>query len=364
MRHNERVERRLITPRDVWTVVWVVLLTATTLWLLFELKRLLIWLLIAGFLAAVLAPVVDWLQRRGVRRGLAVGLVVTSLLIALTGLIYLFVEPLIEESQNFAENLPEIVEEVRDAPIVKQVLERFNVESNLEEASSDLPQRLVGLSGPLLTVFKTVGEVIIGTLTIFVLMIFFLLYGPQMVAAGQRLIDRRDRREYAGEVGRDILSAVSGWVAGNVLTSFIAAIVALIVFLIAGLPYAVLLSAWVGVADLIPLIGASLGALPAIIVAFLESTPVGIGVTIFFIAYQQFENHILQPYVYGRTIRLNPFVVLVAVLAGVEIAGFLGALLALPFAGAAQVVVESITRGKLPRGKAEPSPSNPQPSEP
>lgn len=96
---------------------------------------------------------------------------------------------------------------------------------------------------------------------------------------------------------------------------------------------------WVAFADLIPLVGATLGAIPAVIIAFTVSIPVGIAVIIFFVLYQQFENHVLQPAVYGKTIRLNPFLVLLAVLVGVELAGFLGALLALPVAGIIQIVV-------------------------
>jgi predicted PurR-regulated permease PerM len=101
-----------------------------------------------------------------------------------------------------------------------------------------------------------------------------------------------------------------------------------------------LLGLWVAIADLIPLVGASLGALPAMIVAFIHSVPAGVIVTLYFIAYQQIENHVLQPFVYGRTIQLNPFVVLLSVIVGVELAGFLGALFALPVAGAVQVILD------------------------
>jgi predicted PurR-regulated permease PerM len=129
-----------------------------------------------------------------------------------------------------------------------------------------------------------------------------------------------------------------------------------------GLPYAFLLALWVGIADLIPLVGATLGALPAIIVGFLHSTPAGIVMVVFFVVYQQFENHLLQPIVYGRTIRLNPFLVLLAVIVGVELAGFLGALLALPVAGVIQVVIEELAPGVAriaPPAEIEGEPSKP-----
>ena len=113
----------------------------------------------------------------------------------------------------------------------------------------------------------------------------------------------------------------------------------LVAFLVLGLPYATLLALWVAIADFIPLAGATIGAIPAIIVGFIVSPLAGIVVTIFFVLYQQLENHVLQPAVYGRTIKLNPFLVCSRILVGIELAGFVGALLALPVAGILQIVV-------------------------
>jgi predicted PurR-regulated permease PerM len=331
--------RRHVSPSDVWTVLWVALLFFVALYLLYELRRVLVWLLVAIFAAAVVSPLVAVLVRRGFRRGVAVAVVVVALLIVMGLLVFAFVQPLVTQSEEFARNLPDITERVREAPIVRGILDRFNIQSRLDEASADLPRRLVGLSGPLLQAFKTLGEVTVAAITIFVMMIFLLLYGPGFVQAGLARIGDSARRREVEEVSNDILSAVSGWVAGNVLTSIIAGVVSVIVFLVIGLPYAVLLGLWVAIADLIPLVGATLGAVPAIIVAFIHSLPAGIIVTAYFIAYQQVENHVLQPFVYGRTIQLNPFVVLLSVIVGVELAGFLGALFALPVAGSIQVII-------------------------
>lgn len=330
---------RRVQPRDVLTVLWVTLLFLIALALLWEIRRVLIWLVVAIFSAAVVSPAVGFLERRGLNRGLSV-LSVTLIFIAIiAAVIFAFVQPLVNQATEFAEDLPELVDQVREAPVVRDLLDRFNVEDRLQQTSQDLPQQLVGYSGLLVSVFKTVGEVIIGTITIFVLTIFLLLYGPEFVAAGVNFIDSNDRRAKVKEIGNDISRSVSGWVAGNVLTSIIAGVVSLIVFLILGLDYSMLLALWVAIVDFIPLVGATLGAVPAIIVAFVDSVALGIIVTIYFIAYQQIENHILQPVVYGRTIRLNPFIVIMALLIGVELAGFLGALLALPAAGTIQVLI-------------------------
>ncbi len=328
-----------VRPRDVWTVVWVVLLVAGGLFVLYEIRRILVWLLVAGFLAAVLSPAVSILERRGLRRGVAVAAVTIGLVLIVGALLYVFVRPLAAQSIEFAQDLPETVDRIQRAPLVRQALERFNIEQRVDQASPELPQRLLGLSGPLVSAFASVAAFLVALISVVVLAVFLLIYGPQFVDAGLALVGERAKRERLRRLGGRSLQAVSGWVAGNVVTSIVAGIATTVVLLIAGVPYGVLLGLWVAFADLIPLVGATLGAIPAVIIAFTVSIPVGIAVIIFFVLYQQFENHVLQPAVYGKTIKLNPFLVLLAVLVGVELAGFLGALLALPVAGIIQIVV-------------------------
>ena len=328
-----------VRPRDVWTVVWVVLAVAAGLFVLYEIRRILVWLLVAGFVAAVLSPAVSILERRGLRRGLAVAVVTIGLVLIIGALLYVFVRPLVSQSIEFAQNLPETVDRIQRAPLVRQALERFNLEQRVEQASPELPQRLLGLSGPLVSAFASVAAFLVALISVVVLAVFLLIYGPQFAATGLALVGERAKQERLRRLGGRSLQAVSGWVAGNVLTSIVAGIATTVVLLLTGVPYGGLLGLWVAFADLIPLVGATLGAIPAIIIAFTVSVPVGIAVVIFFVLYQQFENHVLQPAVYGKTIKLNPFLVLLAVLVGVELAGFLGALLALPVAGIIQIVV-------------------------
>ena len=330
---------RGVRPRDVWTVVWVVLVVVAGLFVLYEIRRILVWLLVAGFLAAVLSPAVSILERRGFRRGLAVAAVTIGLVLIIGALLYVFVRPLVSQSIEFAENLPETVDRIQRAPLVRQALERFNIQQRVEQASPELPQRLLGLSGPLVSAFASLAAFLVALISVVVLAVFLLIYGPQFVDTGVALVGERTKRERLRRLGGRSLQAVSGWVAGNVLTSIVAGVATTVVLLLTGVPYGVLLGLWVAFADLIPLVGATLGAIPAIIIAFTVSVPVGIAVVIFFVLYQQFENHVLQPAVYGKTIKLNPFLVLLAVLVGVELAGFLGALLALPVAGIIQIVV-------------------------
>jgi predicted PurR-regulated permease PerM len=345
--------RRHVSAQDVLIVVAVLLGVALALYVLYEVRRVLVWLFVAAFFAAVIAPLVTWVERRGVRRGLAVAIVVIGLTLAIGALLFAFAKPIVTQAVDFATNLPENIDRLKRLPLIRDVVQRFNLQGNVNSVSSDLPHQLVGFSGPLLSAFASVGEAIVGFVSIVVLTIFFLLYGPEIVALVERSIASRHHRDRITVIGRRSLQAVSGWVAGNVLTSIVAAVASLIVFAILGLPYSFLLGLWVGVADLIPLVGATLGAIPAVIVAFLHSLTAGIVVIVFFIVYQQVENHVLQPVVYGRTIRLNPFLVLLAVLLGVELAGFLGALLALPIAGVLQVTFEELAPRGLTLGSAD-----------
>ena len=119
----------------------------------------------------------------------------------------------------------------------------------------------------------------------------------------------------------------------------IAGVVSTAVLLGLGVPFAIALGLLVAILDLIPLAGATIAAILVSTVAFLDSTTSGVIVLIFFIVYQQLENHVLQPVVYGRTVRLSPLAVLIAVLIGAELAGVIGALAAIPVAGAFQVIL-------------------------
>jgi predicted PurR-regulated permease PerM len=142
---------------------------------------------------------------------------------------------------------------------------------------------------------------------------------------------------------------------GNLLISLVAGVCRYVFLQIVGVPSAEVLALWVAFADLIPMVGASLGAIPTVAVAFLHSTPAGIATLIFYIVYQQFENHVLQVTIMSRTLDVNPLTVLVSVLAGVELFGFLGALLALPVAGIIQVVVRNVYDERQGRLKDEPT---------
>ena len=221
------------------------------------------------------------------------------------------------------------------------MVRRYNLDRWADEHQDQIQNVTNQLGSNSLRLLRAAGGVVISTLTILVLTVLLLLQGRKLVDNLLALIPRR-RREVVRRAGADCARAVSGYVAGNLIISVIAGAASYVCFWVAGVPFKEVLALWVGFADLIPLVGATLGAAPAVIVAFLHSVPAGIGVLVFFIVYQQFENHVLQVTIMARTVRLNPLAVFVSVLAGVELFGFLGALLAIPAGGAVQIVVREI----------------------
>jgi predicted PurR-regulated permease PerM len=156
------------------------------------------------------------------------------------------------------------------------------------------------------------------------------------------LVGDLQRRERIHHVGADCAKSITGYISGNLLISVICGGLIYAVLKIMGVPFAGLIAIFVAFADLIPLVGATLGAIVAVTAAAFHSIPALIVVAIFFVAYQQLENHVLQPLILSRTVKLNPLTVIVAILVGVELAGILGALLAIPFAGIIQVIVRDL----------------------
>ena len=189
-----------------------------------------------------------------------------------------------------------------------------------------------------MSVTKGVITAIAATVTIAFMTFFMLLEGPAWVDRFLGLVPPESRERWR-RIGHDIYRTVGGYVTGNLFISLIAGIASTIVLRATGVPFAVALGLIVAILDLIPLAGATLAAIIVGLVAFLHSIVAGIVVVVFFIVYQQIENHLLQPVVYGRTVQLSPLAVLISVLIGAELAGVLGALAAIPVAGTIQVLL-------------------------
>jgi len=200
---------------------------------------------------------------------------------------------------------------------------------------------VLGLSSTALGVARSVVTAVVAVVTIAFLTLFMLLEGPAWVERGYGLVPERHRAR-ARRVGADVYRAVGGYVMGNLAISLIAGAISAVVFTVVGLPFPFALALVVALLDLIPLAGATIAAVIVTTIAFIDSTTSGVIVLVFFVVYQQLENHVLQPVVYGKAVKLSPLSVLVAVLIGAELAGIVGALGAIPVAAAIQVLVRDV----------------------
>jgi predicted PurR-regulated permease PerM len=327
-----------------WGVGVLVVGSTFLLWqLIAALGEVLVLLAVSLFFTIVLAPAVDFFQTRAHLRRVLATAVVFLIGVGVFGAIgYAFARPVYDASTSFADELPDTI---RDAEEGRGDIGRWLQDIGAQDwARENLPkirQSLGSDSGTLLNAGRAVVTGVVAVLTIAVLTFLMLLQAPQLTASVVALLPER-RAEHVVRVGGDAARAVTGYVTGNLAISLIAGLFAYGWLRILGVPFAFILALWVAFADLLPLVGATLGAIPPVFVAFLESPGRGIATIIFFVVYQQFENHVLQPVVMSRTVKLNPLAVLVAVLVGVQLAGLLGALLAIPVAGALQVVVRDV----------------------
>ena len=327
--------------RTILIVLATVIAVGVVLEVIWIARHVIVWILISLFLALAMNPAVDFFQRRGVRsRGLAAGITYVLVLAGLAAIGALIVPTVVHQVSEFVHKVPDYVHDISHGKGRFGFLEtKYHLPEKIRDAIREGgAKKALGLSGAAISVTKSVITIVVGTITIAFLTFFMLLEGPKWVERGLGLVPEESRPRWR-KVGNDIYRTVGGYVTGNLLISLIAGGLTTIVLLILGVPFAVALGLLVAILDLIPLAGATLALIVVGAVAFIHSIVAGVIVVAFFIVYQQIENHLLQPIVYGRTVQLSPLLVLISVLIGAELAGILGALGAIPVAGGLQVIV-------------------------
>lgn len=324
-----------VRPRTVLVIIFTVLAVAAGLYLLWELRQVVRWVAIAIFLAVALKPAVDWLQRRRIPRSVAVLLVYVVFLAIVAGLGALIVPPLVAQVQALIDVL---VRNFQQPGGIERTLQDFADRyglspylSGLREQIQALPKSLNVAAAPLLAVTRGIIGSVTAMLSILLLTFFLLLDGARFIEGGLRLFPGRQRPRLR-RLLQQSARAVYGYISGNLAISLIAGVTAFVAMTILSVPFTIPLALIVALLDLIPLVGATLGAVIVIIVGFVVSPLIGIILIAYFVIYQQIENNVLQPLVYGRSVHLHPLVIFLAVLAGGELLGILGALLAIPVA--------------------------------
>jgi predicted PurR-regulated permease PerM len=326
--------------------------------LVFRLRDVILLIVVAGFLALILNPFVVFLQRWKIkRRGWAVTVVTLWAVLVFIGLTLAFGVPLVNGITHLADTLPPYVSKAEHGQgWIGHLVRRYHVQTWIQHNVPKLVDFGRGLAAPALSVGKGAFSLVIALLTIFVLTVLLLVQGPRM---REGLLNNMSpaRAERYAQIAREVNRGVTGYMLGNILTSIIAGAVVFVTLLIVGVPYPLLWALWVALVDFLPMIGGALAGIPTVLFAAAHSLTAGIITLIVFLVYTQVENHILNPVVMSRTVKVNPLLVLLSILVGASIGSWIGgifgafvaALLSIPAAGAIQVLVREIWSSTAPR---------------
>jgi predicted PurR-regulated permease PerM len=357
------------SARQIVRIVLTVVCVAIALYVLYLLRKPISWLLIAAFLAVALSPPVNILARR-MRRGFAITIVYLGLLAIPILLIALIVPPLITEANDFADRVPgysrDVTEYVRENEQLSEINRDYDITSKLEEEAGKLPDRLGGAAGTLRDVGFGIVSSAFALITILVLTAFLLGSGRGWVNAiiSMRPPEQRDRLRRSLD---NMAQAVAGYMAGALTIALIAGVATYIVLTILGVPFRGPLAVIAGLFSLIPLVGATIAAVLIGLVTLFEDFPTTTIIwAVWAIAYQQVENHVIQPQIQKRTVNVHPFITIVAVLFGATLLGILGALVAIPVAASIQILLREYVDLRTMSIKAHPPepPSGPPPAPP
>jgi predicted PurR-regulated permease PerM len=279
--------------------------------------------------------------------------------------------PLVNGITHLISSLPSVVSAAEHGKgWIGHLVRKYHVQAWVQKNVPKLESYAKDLASPALSVGKGALSLVIALVTIFVLVVLLLLEGSKM-RAGLLSMMSPARAERYSRIGREVNRSVTGYMLGNFLTSLIAGGVVFLTLLITGVPFPFLWALWVALVDFLPMIGGALAGIPVVLFALAHSLTAGIITLAVFLVYTQVENHVLNPIIMSKTVRVNPLLVLLSILIGAEIGSWIGgifgafvaALLAIPTAGAIQVLVREVWRASglqqaaLPPGSGPPADS-------
>ena len=331
-----------LSAREIVRVVMIVVAVAIALYLLYLLRRPIGWLLAALFLTIALSGPVNVLSMR-MKRGFAIALVYLGLLLVPFLLAALIVPSIVSEATKLADNAPRYASDVTNFVEKNDRLQKLNkdydITSKLEEQAGKIPEKLGDAAGTVRDLGIGIVNSLFATLTILILTAFMLGSGRRWVDAGLGELPLDQGQQLRRVLDRSS-KAVSSYVAGAIFQAALAGILSFLVLLLLGVPFAAPLAILIFFLDLIPLVGATIGAVIVGVVTLFENFPTATIVWIIWsIVYQQLENNLVQPQIQKRAAKVQPFVVIVAVLFGGTLLGVLGAIVAVPVAATIQIAV-------------------------
>jgi predicted PurR-regulated permease PerM len=353
-----------LSTRAIVRIVLTVIGCVLALYLIYLLRRPLTWIFIAGFIAIALSGPVTFLQRR-MRRGLAVALVYAAMILVPVLIVSALIPPIVTQGNNLAQSLPEyardFTEFVQKNDRLRQLEEDYDITGKLEEQAAKLPTRIGDAAGVLSDIGVGVVNSLFAAITIIVLSIFMMSSARGWLDA---FADRYppDRARWVKQLYDRIGATVGNYVAGALVQATIAGVLAWIMLMILGVPYALPLAVVVFLLDLVPLVGATLGAIIVGVVTLFSDFPIDTIIwAIFSVIYQQVENTVIQPRIQARAVAVHPLVVLISVLFGSTLFGVLGALLAIPVAAVIQITIREVTAFRNTPPEDLPPPDVPAP---
>jgi predicted PurR-regulated permease PerM len=335
-----RPNRRFIAVATLVAVAVILSVSALLIgvWLV---RETVVWLVAAGFLAFSIEPLIRIFTRRGLGRGWSTGLA----FLVITGVILFFAIALIPSIVDGAQGLKAAIPGYVDQLQATSASDSLNADQAIQTAgnTAEGASKFFERSGKVLDLVGGLASAGFAVFMIFTFTLYFLVYGRDLVRIGAGLMPEAYRAPFL-VAARDIYKLNKGYWYGKFLIGVIAGLTTFVTMKLLGLPYAAPLALFVGITDLIPNIGATLGTIPVVIVGLLEEPWKGVVAGLVLILYQQVENNLIQPFVYGRAVQLHPLIVIVAILIGAALLGVLGALVAIPAAAAVQAVVRDYWR--------------------
>jgi predicted PurR-regulated permease PerM len=322
-------------------VTLTVILVLAVLAAAWAVRNIVVLILVSAVLAIGLDRPVRFLQRFKISRGWAVTLIFLATIAFLALFMWLVVPSLVREVRDLAANIPDYVRRLGTNKTFAEWDAKFHISDRLRELTSKLPTLASASFGTVLGITKSVGSMVFNLLTVAILTIYFLLSLPKTERMTETLFQGENRLRNI-RILEESVERIGGYVSGNIGVSVIAGVAAFVALAIIGVPFAAALAMWVAIADLIPTVGATLGAVVAVIVAAFSGWFEASITAVYFIVYQQVENYLIVPRVMKKAVDLSPAMVIVSVLIGGTLAGFAGALLALPVAAAIKVVIRDV----------------------
>jgi predicted PurR-regulated permease PerM len=360
--------RPTIDTRSAFRTVFVVLAAAAGIWIIYLLRQPLSWLFIAGFIAIAVSGPVNVLSRR-MKRGLAIMLVYLGILFVPVALLALLVPPIVDQVNTLVNDAPQYADDVtqfvNDNESLRDLNADYDITTKLQDEAEKLPGKVGDAAGVLADIGIGLVNGIFAGVTILILSIFMVGAGPRWRRTFIKVqAHDPDRAKAWNRMFDRIGAAVGNYVLGALIQATIAGVSAYLVLLLIGAPSPAALAVVVFLLDLIPLIGATIGAVVVGVVTLFGDLPIDpIVWTVYSIIYQQIENNVIQPRIQARAVQLEPFLVIVSVLFGSALFGLAGALLAIPVAASIQIAVREyllFRRDPLAALIAEPKATDPE----